>query len=96
MDFLSIIKNNPAIFTWLILGFGSGLIAKYLLPGKDKGGLITTTGVGIVGAFVGGLIGKYFGIAGAQVGGTSIMSIVTAVVGAMVLLIALRVLRVLL
>ncbi len=87
--------DKTVIYTWLILGFGSGLIAKYLLPGKDKGGLLTTTGIGILGAFVGGFAGQYFGIAG-QVGGTSILSVVTAVVGAMILLLALRVLRLIL
>ena len=46
------------IIAWIILGLLAGLIAKALLPGDDPGGLIITTLIGIVGAFIGGLIVK--------------------------------------
>ncbi|WP_345045000.1 GlsB/YeaQ/YmgE family stress response membrane protein [Streptomyces sannanensis] len=39
---------------WLVLGLFAGVIAKLLLPGRDPGGLIGTTLIGIAGAFVGG------------------------------------------
>ncbi|MFD3520876.1 GlsB/YeaQ/YmgE family stress response membrane protein [Streptomyces sp. NPDC058653] len=42
------------IIGWLVLGLLAGAIAKILLPGRDPGGLIGTTLIGIVGAFVGG------------------------------------------
>jgi uncharacterized membrane protein YeaQ/YmgE (transglycosylase-associated protein family) len=42
----------------LITGFVVGLIARALLPGADKMGLIATTLIGIVGSVVGGLIGR--------------------------------------
>ena len=35
----------------IIIGFIAGLVAKFLMPGRDPGGLITTT-LGIVGAVV--------------------------------------------
>ena len=42
------------IIGWIILGLLAGAAAKLLLPGRDPGGLVGTTVVGIVGAFVGG------------------------------------------
>ncbi|WP_299535004.1 GlsB/YeaQ/YmgE family stress response membrane protein [uncultured Streptomyces sp.] len=48
-----------SIVGWIILGLLAGVIAKILLPGRDPGGLVGTTLIGIVGAFVGGwLSGK--------------------------------------
>jgi len=49
-----------SLIIWLILGFLAGYLAKFILPGRDGGGVILTTVLGIVGAVVGGLIGKYF------------------------------------
>ncbi|MEU1085311.1 GlsB/YeaQ/YmgE family stress response membrane protein [Streptomyces sp. NPDC005576] len=42
------------IIAWIILGLVAGVIAKVLLPGRDPGGIIITTLIGIAGAFVGG------------------------------------------
>ncbi|AYG81116.1 hypothetical protein DWB77_03258 [Streptomyces hundungensis] len=44
------------ILSWIILGLLAGAIAKILLPGRDPGGLIGTTLIGVAGAFVGGWI----------------------------------------
>ncbi|OIK29195.1 GlsB/YeaQ/YmgE family stress response membrane protein [Streptomyces malaysiense] len=44
------------IIAWIILGLLAGAIAKVLLPGRDPGGLLGTTVIGILGAFVGGWI----------------------------------------
>ncbi|MFE9116851.1 GlsB/YeaQ/YmgE family stress response membrane protein [Streptomyces sp. NPDC007172] len=44
------------IVSWIVLGLLAGVIAKVLLPGRDPGGLIGTTLIGIAGAFVGGWI----------------------------------------
>ncbi|ASQ92721.1 GlsB/YeaQ/YmgE family stress response membrane protein [Streptomyces sp. 11-1-2] len=48
------------IVSWIILGLLAGVIAKVLLPGRDPGGLIGTTVIGIAGAFVGGWISAQF------------------------------------
>jgi uncharacterized membrane protein YeaQ/YmgE (transglycosylase-associated protein family) len=40
--------------SWIILGLIAGAIAKVLLPGRDPGGLIVTTLIGVAGAFLGG------------------------------------------
>jgi uncharacterized membrane protein YeaQ/YmgE (transglycosylase-associated protein family) len=42
------------IIGWIILGLLAGAAAKLLLPGRDPGGLVGTTLIGIVGAFLGG------------------------------------------
>lgn len=39
-----------------------GLLAKFIMPGKDPGGLIVTILIGIVGAFTGGFAGSFFGL----------------------------------
>jgi uncharacterized membrane protein YeaQ/YmgE (transglycosylase-associated protein family) len=49
------------IIGWIILGLLAGFIAKAILPGDDPGGIIVTTLIGIVGAFLGGLVAKALG-----------------------------------
>lgn len=49
------------IFTWILFGLIAGVIAKLILPGKDPGGFIVTTLLGIVGALLGGFIGSMVG-----------------------------------
>jgi uncharacterized membrane protein YeaQ/YmgE (transglycosylase-associated protein family) len=36
----------------ILIGFFAGLVAKLITPGRDPGGFIITTLLGIVGAFV--------------------------------------------
>ncbi len=86
--------SQETIIIWLVLGLVSGIVAKFLLPGKDGGGLISTVLIGIAGSFLGGYLGNHFGIT-SEVGGLSVMSFVTAIVGALALLIALRILKLL-
>jgi uncharacterized membrane protein YeaQ/YmgE (transglycosylase-associated protein family) len=47
------------IIAWIVLGLIVGAIAKAIMPGRDGGGLILTCLLGVIGAFVGGFIGKY-------------------------------------
>ncbi|MET9799245.1 GlsB/YeaQ/YmgE family stress response membrane protein [Streptomyces sp. NPDC006368] len=48
------------IISWIVLGLLAGIIAKILLPGRDPGGLIGTTVIGVAGAFVGGWLSARF------------------------------------
>lgn len=46
------------LIAYLVVGLIAGAIAKAIVPGKQGGGFILTTILGIIGAFVGGLIGQ--------------------------------------
>jgi uncharacterized membrane protein YeaQ/YmgE (transglycosylase-associated protein family) len=46
------------IIIWIIFGLIVGVIAKFLMPGRDPGGFILTVVLGIVGALVGGWLGR--------------------------------------
>lgn len=70
--------------SWILLGLLAGVLAKYIMPGKDDGGLVVTALLGIAGAFVGGWLGSFVGLG--STGEFSIGSLITAVVGALVLL----------
>ena len=71
----------------IIIGFVAGVIAKFIMPGKNEpSGFVLTTILGIVGAIVGGFIaGSVLGIA--DVTGLNISSIIVAVFGAVVVLV---------
>ncbi|WP_327682638.1 GlsB/YeaQ/YmgE family stress response membrane protein [Kitasatospora sp. NBC_00458] len=45
---------------WIVLGLVAGALAKLLLPGRDPGGLVVTTLIGVAGSFVGGWISARF------------------------------------
>ncbi|WP_432470337.1 GlsB/YeaQ/YmgE family stress response membrane protein [Amphritea sp. HPY] len=72
------------ILSWIVLGLVAGMLAKWLMPGKDGGGFIITTLLGVAGAFVGGFLGSLVGFGGAD--GFNLGSIATATVGAFILL----------
>jgi uncharacterized membrane protein YeaQ/YmgE (transglycosylase-associated protein family) len=46
------------ILGWIVLGLIAGAIAKAIMPGKDPGGIIITMLLGIVGAVIGGFVGR--------------------------------------
>ena len=72
------------ILAWIVLGLIAGAIAKAIMPGKDPGGIIVTMLIGIVGAFIGGFLGNV--IADRPVTGLDLMSIILAIIGALLLL----------
>ncbi|WP_299593958.1 GlsB/YeaQ/YmgE family stress response membrane protein [uncultured Microbulbifer sp.] len=80
------------ILSWIILGLIAGALAKWIMPGPDPGGWIVTMVIGIVGAFIGGWLGSLVGIGG-PVSGFSLGDIVTAVIGAIVLLFIYRMVK---
>jgi len=48
----------------IVIGFVIGMVAKWIMPGKDGGGFIMTTILGIAGSFVGGWISGLLGFGG--------------------------------
>ena len=48
------------LIAFIVIGLLAGLIARALMPGNQSMGLVATTLLGIVGSFVGGLIGSLF------------------------------------
>lgn len=78
------------IISWIILGLLAGLLAKALLPGKDPGGIIITTLLGIAGALLGGWLGSAMFDSDPVDEFFDISTWVTAVVGAIVLLLLYR------
>jgi len=82
-----------AIIGWVVFGLIAGLIAKAIMPGRDPGGAIITILLGIAGSLIGGFIGQALFGYGSAVRDSSdlsrpgfLMSLVLAVVGAVVLL----------
>ncbi|WP_335938158.1 GlsB/YeaQ/YmgE family stress response membrane protein [Streptomyces sp. PTD5-9] len=80
------------IISWIILGLVAGVIAKVLLPGRDPGGLIGTTLIGIAGAFVGGWLSAHFLDRPVQRDFFDLTTWGAAIVGSLVLLIGYRIL----
>ena len=73
------------IIAFLILGLLAGAIAKALMPGDDPGGIIVTTLIGIVGAFLGSfLAAQLFGVDAK--GFFNIWTWVWGIVGSLILL----------
>lgn len=74
--------------SWIVLGLVVGLIAKWIHPGDDPGGLFVTIGIGVAGAFVGGFLASQLGLG--SVSGFNIGSLVIATGGAVLLLFGYR------
>jgi uncharacterized membrane protein YeaQ/YmgE (transglycosylase-associated protein family) len=68
------------ILGWIVFGLVVGIIAKLLMPGRDPGGIIVTMLLGIVGALLGGFVGRALGLYGPNDGAGLFMSILGAVV----------------
>ena len=77
-----------AILWTILIGFLVGLVAKFLMPGRDPGGFIITILLGIAGSFLAGVIGRalHWYNEGQPAG------FIFSVIGAIVLLILYRVL----
>ena len=77
------------ILVTIVIGFLVGLIAKLIMPGRDPGGFILTTLLGVGGAFLATGVGQWlhFYAPGQSAG------FVGAVLGAVLILILYRLLR---
>jgi uncharacterized membrane protein YeaQ/YmgE (transglycosylase-associated protein family) len=78
------------ILLWCLFGLIAGAVAKFIMPGKDPGGMIVTILLGIVGAVVGGFLSsKLFDFDATT--GFNLPSFGIAVAGALLVLILYRV-----
>jgi len=68
------------ILGWIVFGLVIGALAKLVMPGRDPGGIIVTMVLGIVGALLGGFIGRVLGFYQPGQPAGILMSIVGAVV----------------
>ena len=78
-----------SVLLWIVLGALAGWIAGALTGAKE--GLLGNIVVGLIGAFIGGWLFTQFGSQG--VTGFNFYSLLVAVVGAVVLLLILRLIR---
>jgi uncharacterized membrane protein YeaQ/YmgE (transglycosylase-associated protein family) len=70
------------ILGWIFFGLVVGVVAKLLMPGRDPGGFVLTIVIGIVGALLGGFLGRVIGLYGAD----DPVGFVMAVIGSILLL----------
>ena len=90
-----------AIIGWIVFGAIAGLIAKALMPGRDPGGCIITILLGIVGSIIGGFLARtLFGYGGGTTDDARaltqpgfLMSLIFAVIGAVILLAIYRLIK---
>ena len=80
------------ILMWIMFGLIAGAVAKFVMPGRDPGGIFVTILLGIVGAVVGGYLGTFFGFG--TVTGFDVRSLLIAIGGALILLIGYRLIAV--
>jgi uncharacterized membrane protein YeaQ/YmgE (transglycosylase-associated protein family) len=77
------------LLSWVVCGLIVGIIARLLVPGWQRFGLLTAMALGVVGSFVGGLL--YWMVAGApnepfNLSGNAWHGWVAAILGAVVVL----------
>ena len=84
--------NFELILIWAGIGLVIGTLAKYILPGKDGVGLITTSLLGLLGSVVGVFIANYIGLT-TEIGELSFFSFIFAVVGSILLLIIRKIMK---
>ena len=81
-----------SLIAWIIIGALAGWIASMIMGTNRQQGLLTDIIVGIIGAFIGGFVLDLLNI-GAPNGGFNIASLLTAVLGAVILLFIMRQVR---
>ena len=76
------------IISWIFLGLIAGALAKFIVPGRDPGGLLVTILIGVVGGLLGGFLGSFIGLGNVQ--SFDLGGIIIATLGAIILLILYR------
>jgi uncharacterized membrane protein YeaQ/YmgE (transglycosylase-associated protein family) len=68
------------ILLWILFGLVVGIVAKLLMPGPDPGGIFLTIALGVVGALLGGWLGRVMGLYREGEAAGFIMAVVGAVI----------------
>lgn len=76
------------IIAWIVFGLIAGAIAKFLKPGPDDGGWMTTIIIGIIGSMLGGFLGRVFFGAGVNNNIFNFYSLIMSVIGSILVLYA--------
>ena len=66
----------------IIFGLVVGALAKFIMPGKDPGGIIVTILLGIAGSLLGGFLANSMGLGG----GDQYAGLIGSIIGAIILL----------
>lgn len=77
------------LLVWAFIGLVAGFLASRVMLGHGMG-LIGDVAVGIIGAIIGGLLSRYFNVSLTVAGYPIVSGILTAFLGALVLLVILR------
>jgi uncharacterized membrane protein YeaQ/YmgE (transglycosylase-associated protein family) len=74
------------LIAWVVLGLLAGAIAKAIVPGHQGGSWLSTLVLGVVGAFVGGILFNFIQTGTLQLtaAGLSIPGVAIAVLGAII------------
>jgi uncharacterized membrane protein YeaQ/YmgE (transglycosylase-associated protein family) len=73
------------LIIWLAIGLVAGIVAKAVTPQQEKGGWVSSMGIGIVGSIIGGFLANILGIS-RMLGDGIIGSLIVAVGGAILVL----------
>jgi uncharacterized membrane protein YeaQ/YmgE (transglycosylase-associated protein family) len=88
---------NPGMLTFivvlLIIGLIAGAVARLVVPGRDPIGLLGTIILGVVGSFIGGFVANLVEYHTLTVNQFHLTGLVWSIVGAIILLVLLRVTR---
>lgn len=79
------------ILITILIGLIAGSLGKLIMPGKDPGGKVVTILIGIAGSFVGNFVGRFLPFIPEGNGGFNIGTIISATIGAIILLFLYRV-----
>lgn len=79
------------ILAWIVFGLVVGVVARALMPGDQRMGLVKTTLLGVAGSFVGGALSHLL-LHRPHFGGLDSAGFIGSVIGALVLMFAVRLL----